>query len=176
LIIGTTSKAATLKLEPIEMMAAEADLNMSKDSQIRKKGLFGRLQLRKKGETKNAMNSKSGPVVDRNVETPTSLHDADSPTPLDNIKFPSGASNMDPSHTLKAVRFPANDALKKIPASSRRELQKPPPAREAAYGGPPRYDWIDIVSSHSFHCNCSTTGEFVCSGIDVPWSRLPTSQ
>lgn len=25
-------------------------------------------------------------------------------------------------------------------------LEKPPTAREAAYGGPPRYDWIDIVS------------------------------
>jgi hypothetical protein len=25
-------------------------------------------------------------------------------------------------------------------------LEKPPTARQAAYGGPPRYDWIDIVS------------------------------
>lgn len=25
------------------------------------------------------------------------------------------------------------------------ELEKPPTARQAAYGGPPRYDWIDIV-------------------------------
>ena len=25
----------------------------------------------------------------------------------------------------------------------------PPPAREAAFGGPPRFDWIDIVSQNS---------------------------
>jgi hypothetical protein len=25
-------------------------------------------------------------------------------------------------------------------------LDKPPTAREAAFGGPPRYDWMDIVS------------------------------
>lgn len=30
------------------------------------------------------------------------------------------------------------------------ELLKPPTAREAAYGGPPRYDWIDIVSFTMF--------------------------
>jgi len=26
------------------------------------------------------------------------------------------------------------------------KLEAPPPAREAAFSGPPRYDWIDIVS------------------------------
>jgi hypothetical protein len=55
-------------------------------------------------------------------------------------------SNGRDKSQLKAVRFPANDALKTAPGRSRRELQKPPTAREAAYGGPPRYDWIDIVS------------------------------
>ena len=36
-----------------------------------------------------------------------------------------------------------------IPAPTRKILERPPTAAEAAFGGPPRYDWIDIVSQ--FH-------------------------
>jgi hypothetical protein len=34
----------------------------------------------------------------------------------------------------------------KLPFWEEKVLTKPPTAREAAFGGPPRYDWIDIVS------------------------------
>lgn len=34
----------------------------------------------------------------------------------------------------------------RLPNRSYVRLEKPPTAREAAFSGPPRYDWIDIVS------------------------------
>jgi hypothetical protein len=35
------------------------------------------------------------------------------------------------------------------------DLAVPPPAREAAFAGPPRFDWIDIVSLDMCVCLCS---------------------
>lgn len=37
----------------------------------------------------------------------------------------------------------------KLPFWEEKVLTKPPSAREAAFGGPPRYDWIDIVRKDS---------------------------
>ena len=37
----------------------------------------------------------------------------------------------------------------KLPFREEVTLDKAPTAREAAFGGPPRYDWIDIVSASS---------------------------
>ena len=60
-----------------------------------------------------------------------------------------GDSNPEESHkqssSLKQVRFPAKDALKTKPIYTEKTLLQAPSAREAAFGGPPRYDWIDIV-------------------------------
>jgi hypothetical protein len=88
-------------------------------------------------------------------ESPTLADDTDSVP--ENINKKDGVE-MKGARDFKAVRFPANDALKTTPGRSRRELQKPPTAREAAYGGPPRYDWIDIVSA---------TYKFICVVISI---------
>ena len=49
--------------------------------------------------------------------------------------------------TLKQVRFPVKDAIKSVAIRQSKVLDKAPTAREAAFAGPPRYDWIDIVST-----------------------------
>ena len=81
-------------------------------------------------------------------ESQTLADDADAALEnINNNKDVEIKGSRDTAPHFKAVRFPASDALKTTPGRSRRELQKPPTAREAAYGGPPRYDWIDIVSA-----------------------------
>jgi hypothetical protein len=110
-----------------------------------KSGLFSRFR---RGKT-----NKLDAIANSTPESATPLPKSESPTlPDDTDATPHDNSNVgdkDDEGTasqLKAVRFPASDALKTTPGRSRRELQKAPTAREAAYGGPPRYDWIDIVS------------------------------
>jgi hypothetical protein len=120
-------------------MAAETEgFHNVASSGSKKKGILRHFRFRKnRGTTDDAALSKAV----RN-ESPTTLEEtADSPTPFENVKDSETPSQM------RTVRFPAKDALKKATTRSRRELTKPPPAREAAFGGPPRYDWIDIVSS-----------------------------
>ena len=52
----------------------------------------------------------------------------------------------DPNYRSHATAQPR--ARNKRDFSKRKEvfLSNPPPASQAAFGGPPRYDWIDIVS------------------------------
>lgn len=126
-------------------MAAETEnLNNVSSPGSKKKGILRHFRFRKnRGTTEDAAVSK---LESARNESPTTLEDnADSPTPFENQKDPI-TSNKNTCQ-MRAVRFPVKDALKKPSGRSRRELTKPPPAREAAFGGPPRYDWIDIVSS-----------------------------
>lgn len=43
------------------------------------------------------------------------------------------------------------------------QLEKPPTARQAAYGGPPRYDWIDIVRHFDIHSKSTVVVDLVVS-------------
>jgi hypothetical protein len=120
-------------------------------SQTKAMGLFRRLRLGRKSKLDDGKTKVESVITNRNVESPTMADDTDSP--LDNNHQ---NNNISPNNDrnvaqLRTVRFPAKDALKTRPGRSRRELPKPPTAREAAYGGPPRYDWIDIVSNKLLH-------------------------
>lgn len=106
-------------------------------------GLFSRLR---RGKNKSVEVLAKPESAVQNKALPS---DADSPTDhYDNDDIDLNDKGGGEMTQLKTVRFPASDAYKKTPGHlSRRELQKPPTAREAAYGGPPRYDWIDIETS-----------------------------
>ena len=118
-------------------MAMEIESSNTMESQPLRKGIFSRFRLGRKNKgaptefvaatQESAIPHKSTVISDatRNSEN---LND----------------TATEEAH-MKTVRFPANDALKKVSNNSRRQLEKPPTAREAAFGGPPRYDWIDIV-------------------------------
>ena len=114
-----------------------------------KTGLFARFRRGNKSIVDNNAVAKPESAVtpkDKS-ESQTLVDDADSAPDNINNNSVGIKGGGDTTSQLKAVRFPANDALKTTPVRGRRELQKPPTAREAAYGGPPRYDWIDIVSA-----------------------------
>ena len=42
--------------------------------------------------------------------------------------------------------LPGSQRKNTSPSLEQTEIVHPPPAREAAFSGPPRYDWIDVVS------------------------------
>ena len=117
--------------------------------QAEKTRWFSRFRRGKANKLDNGLPESAKP--NDKSESPTLVDDTDPIVNNDNKNENVGIKDgeVTPSQ-LKAVRFPASDALKTTPGRSRRELQKPPTAREAAYGGPPRYDWIDIVSVMSF--------------------------
>jgi hypothetical protein len=55
----------------------------------------------------------------------------------EDYKYPSRAGQ---------VAIPPGARNSRLPKREHVPLQKPPTARESAFSGPPRYDWIDIVS------------------------------
>lgn len=123
------------------------------EMQPKKKSFFGRLRgrTREKEDTRDQTPSPSEqPAADATSMTSPAAAAAAASTPK--LFADSNVLNRD-NHdtTMKAApRLPEADARKphkQLPIRKRHELLKPPTAREAAYGGPPRYDWIDIVSS-----------------------------
>jgi hypothetical protein len=122
-------------------MATATETTLKQDALPRKKGLFARMRLGKRNQV----------VDDNRDQTPSPKPEASSEghrAPSDSLAADkmSYLDEKDNSQ-MKAVRFPVKDAMKsKVAVRTRKELLKPPSAREAAYGGPPRYDWIDIVS------------------------------
>ena len=112
-----------------------------------KTGFFARFRRGKTNKLDDDQNAKSIPesaTPRPPSESPTLADDTDT-IPINNDIKNTSEGEVATSQ-LKAVRFPASDALKSTPGRTRWELPKPPTAREAAFGGPPRYDWIDIVS------------------------------
>lgn len=129
-------------------MATELAATTDQEAHRKKKGLFGRLRR---------VNKNGGGNVDKRDPTPSPTQESNSQTrateevnfsaPSDDHKFDRSYSDEKSGSQMKQVRFPVKDAMKgKVPIRNRVELLKPPTAREAAFGGPPRYDWIDIVS------------------------------
>ena len=112
-----------------------------------KTGLLARFRRGNKNVDNTVAKPESAVTPKDKSESQTLVDDADSVPDNINNNSVGIKGGGDTTSQLKAVRFPANDALKTTPVRGRRELQKPPTAREAAYGGPPRYDWIDIVSA-----------------------------
>lgn len=121
----------------------------------KRKSLLGRLRRRRHSK-KNAPPQE--PQLDTRDQTPSPKRDADEHhnTPVtdaeegDWVNGDAGgdsnpAESQKQSSSLKQVRFPAKDALKTKPIYTEKTLLQAPSAREAAFGGPPRYDWIDIV-------------------------------
>jgi len=121
----------------------------------RRKSFLGRLRHRRRSK-KNAPQEPQ--LDDSRDQTPSPKRAADEHhnTPVtdaedgDWVNGDTGGDNSpEESHkqstSLKQVRFPAKDAFKTKPIYTEKTLLQAPSAREAAFGGPPRYDWIDIV-------------------------------
>ena len=110
---------ATMEMDP--------ELEQPQGIKKKKKNLFGRLRRKKHKE-------------------PTKEEVEDLDTTAEEGNFVNDGEDAEPAK-MKTVRFPFMDAMKgKVPLRKEKKLTKPPTAKEAAFGGPPRYDWIDIVS------------------------------
>ena len=80
------------------------------------------------------------------------MRDSSSPSPMMAVDEEAKTESF-----MEALRksAAAEEAKRKRPPTKSRyakremvPLEKPPPAAEAAFAGPPRYDWIDIVSHY----------------------------
>lgn len=68
-------------------------------------------------------------------------------TALDAVKSPTVKSPTTPTDPWDRKTRETKSKLKStLPIRESVTLAKPPSAQEAAFGGPPRFDWIDIVS------------------------------
>ena len=114
-------------------MATEfAEGTMIKEQNPKKAGFFGRFR---RGTTKSNKAVNTSEERDEAVQ----VYQVDEPV--------QESFRAQEPEKMKHVRFPVKDAMKnKLPIRSEVRFNKPPAAREAAFGGPPRYDWIDIVS------------------------------
>lgn len=106
---------------------------------------------RKFGLLRNLRRKKKSPVVEESVQE-NDTKDANTSDDTDRLSVeelvdvPLQEEEEEKKTKMKAVRFPFKDAFKsKLPIRKEMKLEKAPAAREAAFGGPPRYDWIDIV-------------------------------
>jgi len=135
------------------MTAEAAETAPEMETTPKRKSLLGRLRRR---------NRKSKEAADKRDQTPSPKPSAEARTPTTdeegdwvNNNSSSNSNNNDNTpavleekKSLKQVRFPAKQATKQVSIYKRKELLQAPSARESAFAGPPRYDWIDIVRGH----------------------------
>jgi hypothetical protein len=107
------------------MMHAEETLVDEPQAAKQKRGLMSRLRLpRRKSKSDKRDGTPSPPPSSDAGREPTVV------TPT--------ASDLPPRMKQRKSRVPD---VREV------TLEQAPTAKEAAFGGPPRYDWIDIVSS-----------------------------
>ena len=116
------------------MMSAEERAVGEQQPAKQKRGLMSRLRLpRRKSKSDKREGTPSPPPQTDTGRDPTIV------TP-----------DMPPRPKQRKSRVPELQEVK---------LDQAPTAREAAFGGPPRYDWIDIVSA--------SKGDALCYGIHL---------
>lgn len=98
-------------------------------------------------------NRKSNRKVEDSLENPAENH-SDKREQSPTLQLTASNSRDSVSTCSRSKQYGANGVRMEAPLvaqRTRKVLSKPPPASEAAFGGPPRYDWIDIVSArHGF--------------------------
>lgn len=121
-----------------------------KESQSTKKGFFSRLRRSKTGNVATDANkAESDPAAMTTDEggqpsQPTGTQSQSATVTREGLPIiSSNADGFKPSEVRQN-----NKRVKKGVTMERKSviLEKAPAARDAAFGGPPRYDWIDIVS------------------------------
>ena len=137
------------------------------------KGLFGRFRRRRnrlRAGSKKEAPLEVEPLADIRDQTPSPkpASEARDSTPMTDVEEDNDEGDwvnqrnsprkgrrtvgvLEEKQTLKQVRFPVPDAFKTIAIRQSKVLDKAPTAREAAFRGPPRYDWIDIVRDRRGH-------------------------
>ena len=98
-----------------------------------RKGFLSRFRRKKRAP----QDEKRAPSPDL-PPTEASMRDEEELVTEENrYKYPSRAGEVD---------LPPGVRPSSLPERTQVRLEQAPTARESAFGGPPRYDWIDIVS------------------------------
>lgn len=105
----------------------------NKHSGEQSKSSSGRHRNSAKGNEKDSL---TGPIYS----------DPYSPSVTDNSSLLSGDSKTTGRDTKRSSRGRDDSKGPWFTSRQIRLFRKPPPAEQAAYAGPPRYDWVDIVS------------------------------
>jgi hypothetical protein len=158
-----------MELEGIE----ESTMNKY-DRPDNRKSLIGRFRKVRKAQTptstRNDIRDQTPSPPLESYPTATARRDgAPSPRVLaaqssDSTALDAAKSPTTPVNPWDRVTRETKSKLKSsLPIRESVTLSKPPSAQEAAFGGPPRFDWIDIVSS-SIVClysilNCRSKGQ-----------------
>lgn len=114
----------------------------------RPKGLMGRLRRNKISERSSVKKAiAASPISTGPVSGQSSVTREGVP-----VLTSKNVDQFNPSDVHQTEPAPKGGVFRRK-NRSRQEviLEKPPAAREAAFAGPPRYDWIDIVSSIRRH-------------------------
>lgn len=80
---------------------------------------------------------ESSPSLPAQTKKSENLSNNAAPRPQSRVVSPDQSNNPQTMKIRKRSKLPFREDV---------TIEKAPPAREAAFGGPPRYDWIDIVS------------------------------
>ena len=108
----------------------------------------------KKNKTSSSMRqvSKAKMTEDEPLkldDTNRHSHDSSEPYSPTATEYSNGSSNGE-SYTREVTDEPRASSTKGrgpwFTSRSTKLFKNPPPAQQAAYTGPPRYDWVDIVS------------------------------
>lgn len=124
---------------PTKMMETEA---IRENTSPRTKGLLGRLRRNKNPERSSGKSQVSAsPIASVSAGQSVTREGVPVLTSKNADQFnPSDAHQTEPSPKVGVFRRKNRTRQEMI-------LEKPPAARESAFSGPPRYDWIDIVST-----------------------------
>lgn len=121
----------------------------------RKRGLLSRFRRNKpKGPPSSVQVERRSVAFDKRESSPsppvtTATRDeaqASLEQPTQTLKVDAEPRVVTPPSAKSGDQSTASSRKSKLPFRSEVILDKAPTARESAFGGPPRYDWIDIVS------------------------------
>lgn len=130
-------------------MPVAFDETVQTEAPTKRRGFMSRLRLGRNNKQQQALADKRESTPSPAMDKPVREEVREGPLPVSALrKKKSSKKNKGP----------------KIPQRELFLLERPPTAKEAAFGGPPRYDWIDIVSVSELNA-AGTTGK------GVSWSR-----
>lgn len=119
------------------MVARNEAEAFTESSKPRRKGLLSRFKRNKTKQPQSKSLEAEDPVETSSDEGMMMTTPPCTPPPVSNSLVSRGGRVDIPPPLVGQSRLPTRSFVK---------IEQPPTAREAAFSGPPRYDWIDIVS------------------------------
>jgi len=137
------------------MTEAEAEMKVATEEPVRKRTFLQKLKKktsfgrRKAAEKKDNRDQEPSIVSSKDIDE--ELDESTTPQAVTRDGIPiitaDNADDFVPSDVTKENADISSSPTKSPRVKKQVVLSKAPPANESAFEGPPRYDWVDIVSS-----------------------------